>query len=227
MGSHLRLAWLATLLAVMAAGPRLAADDRRPDLSADELERRQAETDARIAQLIEQLGAAEYPRREKAKNELARLGLAAFDALHEAQFHRDLEIGMQARYLVRSAQVAWVRDDDPPEVKSILRGYGVELQPKERATRIERIALLENRRGWDALLRLARFEIDEPLSKQAALALMSQAPPQAEHTAAVAKALQLGAAQSRRRAAQWLRTHARSLQEPETVLPEWTRLVNE
>lgn len=191
-----------------------------------EQERKQAELDARIAELIEQLGSADFPVREKATRELTQIGLPAFDALQEAQFHRDLEIGLRAKYLVGSAQVAWAKDDDSPEVKSILKGYGQ--QPEdERKTRIERLGLLENRQGWTALCRLARYERDERLSKQAALAVITQeAAPSGNEVEAAAKALQLGAGESRRQASLWLRAYARWLSEPETIISEWTRLVN-
>lgn len=222
MSLRLGMRSVVLLLAIAFALP--ATSDER---SSQEAEQRQAELDSRIAELIEQLGSAEFPRRAKAKNELIRLGLSAFDALDDAQYHRDLEIGLQARYLLRSAMVAWIRDEDPPEVKSILKGYGHALPPLERSSRIERLAQLENRQGWDALCRLVRYETDQHLSKEAALAILRQDPPAAEQSDEAAEALQLGAGQSRRRAAQWLRTYARSLREPETILAEWTRLVNE
>jgi len=211
---------IAWLLAAVFAVAAQAADP------ADNAERKQAELDAHIAELIEQLGSPDFPVREKATRELIEIGLPAFDALQAAQFHRDLEIGLRAKYLVGSAQVAWSRDDDPPEIKAILKGYGQ--QPEdERRVRIARLGLVENRGGWPALCRLARYERDEQLSKQAALAIMTQDPPSTANIAETAKALQLGAGESRRQASQWLRAYARWLSEPETILSEWNRLVNE
>jgi hypothetical protein len=211
---------MALLLAAALILPAGAAD------SDAEIERKQAELDAHIAELIEQLGSADFPVREKATRELVQIGLPAFDALQAAQFHRDLEIGLRAKYLVGSAQVTWAKDDDPPEVKSLLKGYG-QLPEDERKTRIERLGLLENRQGWTALCRLARYEQNERLSKQAALAIIVREElPAAGETAAAAKSLQLGAGDSRRQASLWLRAYARWLSEPETIVSEWTRLVH-
>jgi tetratricopeptide (TPR) repeat protein len=189
-------------------------------------ERRQAELDARIAELIEELGSSDFPVREQAVRELVQIGLPAFDALQAAQSHRDLEIGLRAKYLVGSANVSWAKDDDPPEVKSVLKGYGQQSE-EERKTRIQRLGLLDGRQGWTALCRLARYERDERLSKLAALAIITQEqqPAKAE-IAEIAKSLQLGAGESHRQASLWLRTYARWLSEPETIVPEWSRLVH-
>ena len=133
---------------------------------------------------------------------------------------------MQARYLIDSAPVPWVLDTDPPEVKPILKSYG--LQPyKERQTRIDKLSLLDQPKAGPALCRIVRYEREEILSKAAALAIIKQpAPPEGE-TAAAAELVQLGVGNSRRRAAQWLRYYARWLQEAETALPEGSRLLNE
>src|SRR3954447_1138402 len=132
-----------SIAAVLVLSALLGAVTRAAEASGD-AERRQAQLDARIAERIEQLGSPEFAVREKATRELIQIGLPAFDALQAAQFHRDLEIGLRAKYLVGSAQVAWSRDDDPPEVKAILKGYGQQRED-ERKTRISRLALLENR----------------------------------------------------------------------------------
>ena len=117
--------------------------------SAASQERRQAsaaesspETAAKIAQWITQLGDSEYPTREKAQEELRRLGTAAFDELLAAQDHPDVEIAQRARYLVRSIPVAWSLDSDPAEVKSFLVNFG-ELGRNERMTRAQHLATLE------------------------------------------------------------------------------------
>ena len=53
-----------------------------------------SDLDTRIAQLIQQLGAPEYATRQKARTELERLRLDAFDALNEAQFNDDIEVAL-------------------------------------------------------------------------------------------------------------------------------------
>jgi (p)ppGpp synthase/HD superfamily hydrolase len=57
------------------------------------------EADARVARLIEQLGADDYATREKAQTQLKALGLSAFDALLAAANHDDIEIASRVRYL--------------------------------------------------------------------------------------------------------------------------------
>ena len=61
----------------------------------------------KVDRLIIQLGDPQYANRTRAQEELKQLGLAAFDALHRAQEHDDIEIAMRARYLVRSMRVQW------------------------------------------------------------------------------------------------------------------------
>ncbi len=196
------------------------------DTPTEEAERRQAKIDARVKELIEQLGSTDFALREKAQRELTQIGLDAFDALQVAQFHPDLEVQLRARYLIGSADIAWMRDDDQPQVKAILKPYGKQNE-HERKTSIELLGDLGNREGLAALCRLARYEKEEWLSKQAALEILEQEAPTAEEAETLQRQLQLGAGQSRRTAAGWLRAYARSLKEPETILPEWNRLVEE
>src|SRR6185436_9116846 len=94
------------------------------------------ESAAKIAHWINQLGDSQYATREKAQEELRRLGTAAFDELLAAQDHPDIEIAQRARYLVRSIPVAWTLDTDPAEVKSFLTNFG-ELSRSERKTRAQ------------------------------------------------------------------------------------------
>lgn len=137
-----------------------------------------AETDAspaRIASLVEQLGAADYFERERAQSELAALGYAAFDALTAAETHADLEIASRAGYLLRLLRVRWMAEDDPPSAAALLRDYE-HLATAERQQVIAQLAQLPEDAGLKALLRLVRFERSLLLSKLAALALMEQVP---------------------------------------------------
>src|SRR5688572_11921407 len=107
--------WLiaAALLIASESRPAWAAD---PPPSADE-----AAVEARVADLIKQLGAEEFAARESAQAELSQLGLEAFDALHAAQNHNDPEISLRARYLVRSMGVRWFQESDSADVVRILK----------------------------------------------------------------------------------------------------------
>ena len=64
---------------------------------------------------------------------------------------------MRARYLLRSLAMAWARDDDPAEVREILRGYA-EKATEERRNVMEQLSKLADLQGLPALCRLARFE---------------------------------------------------------------------
>lgn len=184
----------------------------------------QADIDRRVRRLIEQLGAPQYASRELAQAELRRLGLSAFDALLNAQSHEDIEIALRARYLLRSMQVNWAQETDPPEVKRILKSYG-EQGLAERHNRMVNLSKLTDMLGLDALCRLARFETSDVLSKQAALLVMNltdveDAARRRELAERVAKDVGL----SKRTAGVWLATLARTLRDAEATADEWRQL---
>ena len=97
----------------------------------------------RVRQLIAELGAEQYTRREMAQQELQRLGVEAFDALLAAQHHDDIEIASRARYLLRSIPIRWTTDGDEADVKSLLRKYD-EGGHEERQNRMEQLAALDD-----------------------------------------------------------------------------------
>jgi tetratricopeptide (TPR) repeat protein len=182
---------------------------------------RPSDSETRIATLIEQLGAEDFAAREKAQAELAQLGLEAFDALHAAQGHRDPEIALRARYLVRSMSVRWFSESDSPEVVRILQGYG-DLQEGEKRNRMEKLAALENRQGLIPLCRLSRFETNDALAKYAALKIMELGEPEGQTAREqLAKTISGIVGSSKRSAASWLRIYARTLIDPASTLAEW------
>ncbi|MCA9182955.1 MAG: hypothetical protein KDA51_15945 [Planctomycetales bacterium] len=65
--------------------------------AADDHAATQEASEAEIAQLIEQLGSPQFATRERAQSKIQSLGLAVFDALVQAQQHRDIEIARRAR----------------------------------------------------------------------------------------------------------------------------------
>ncbi|HZN35042.1 MAG TPA: hypothetical protein VFB80_14535 [Pirellulaceae bacterium] len=203
------------LAAVLAGGPagRALADDPPADPAAQ---------DAKLKTLIEQLGAdGDFAARERAQAELAKLGLEAFDALHAAQNHHVPEIALRARYLVRSMNVRWFSETDGPEVIRILKEYG-DLSESDRRNRMERLAALENRQGVAALVRLSRFETNDPLAKYAALKILEMPPPADDAAKAeTAKSIRNIVGTSKRPAAGWLLLYARSLADPAATLAEW------
>ncbi len=180
----------------------------------------------RIAKLIAGLGDPNYAVRQRAQDELSKIGFDAFDALTAAANHEDLEIATRARYLLRLIQVQWTTDDDPPEVRAMLDQY--ESQSGDvKLERIQRLAKLPGGMGVPALCRLIRCEKSLVLTKRAALAIIAQPvndPARRTHTAA-AVGEHLGICG--RPAANWLRTYVQLWEDPKAALPEWSKLVGE
>ncbi|MDA1048936.1 MAG: hypothetical protein O3C40_00445 [Planctomycetota bacterium] len=209
------------LLAVAMLGghtPLRAADDR---------EATHQEQEAEIARLIEQLGSPQFATREKAQSRIQSLGLAVFDALLEAQHHRDIEVARRARYLLRGMPVDWDVDTDPQEVRSLLRNYGQQGRV-ERLSRIKQLATLNDSLGGEALCRIVRFEADIVLSKQAAIQLMwHHASADLEDRKAIAGRIRAAIGSSRRPAARWLQTYADTLVSSEPTLEEWERITRD
>ena len=63
--------------------------------------------DQQIAKLVQALGDKDYAVRQRAEDELARIGFAAYEALTMAANHDDLEIAARARYLLRKYEASW------------------------------------------------------------------------------------------------------------------------
>jgi tetratricopeptide (TPR) repeat protein len=206
----------------------------------------------RLARLIAALGADHFATRERAEMELRRLGLFAFDALHEAQHHHDIEVALRARHLVRSMNIQWTREGDPAAVYRILEGYG-EQPVVDRKSRIDRLATLvpprldsqrpepleaeagPKRRDQStgvteqdvlrSLARIVRFEPEDRLSKYASLRILQWGLPHDEQVSQERVATITAAMRfSRRTAAQWLIAYAQTLVEPEAALPMWQQL---
>ena len=185
---------------------------------------RQPGLQQQIDQLIQELGDSQYANRVRAQAKLTELGLSAFDALHRAQDHDDIEIAMRARYLVRSMRIQWAMPDDPPAVRKLLSGYG-DRGMGERQNRMENLAKLPANQGMIALCRMVRYEANEPLSKRAALLIMQQDPPtEAPKQQVMAQVLRKQAGNSRRTAADWMRTYAQTLVDAESAVATWDKL---
>ncbi|MDE0735077.1 MAG: hypothetical protein OSB47_04595 [Pirellulaceae bacterium] len=179
---------------------------------------------AQVDRLITQLGDSQYANRIRAQEKLKELGLSAFDALHLAQDHDDIEIAMRARYLVRSMRVQWALPDDPPAVRKLLSGYG-DRSNAERKNRMENLSKLPENQGVVALCRLVRYEASEPLSKRAALLIMQQdAPEKPAIRSEIAGKLREQTGTSRRTAANWMRAYAQTLVDPEAAVATWDKL---
>lgn len=187
-------------------------------------ENSQAGLDAQIAGWITDLGSPQYVQRERAQQELQRVGLAAFDSLLEAQRHDDVEIAARSRYLLRSLRISWSDQGDAAEVKSILRNYD-QFNRDDRRNCMRQLATLDGSQGVAALCRLARFDIDPVLSKQAALLAMGRGvPADAEPRAKLAETIRTTITGSRRTAGVWLLAYARSLEDLASAISELERI---
>jgi tetratricopeptide (TPR) repeat protein len=179
----------------------------------------------RIAQLIKQLGADDYFSRERAQEELARLGIEAFDALTAAENDKDVEIADRARYLVRLLRVRWFLDTDPPEVKRALETYEI-LNEEDRQAKLKELSDMPDDKGLTALARLVRFEKSQVLSKQAALAIVKQRVRPETDFKDRKTAILAGIGESPRPAAGWLRTYITAHDDLAAGAEAWGRWVD-
>ncbi len=183
----------------------------------------QQATDDQIALLIEQLGDRQFAVRQRAQQQLMKLGFDAFDALVEAENHEDPEVAMQAGYLVRQIRSGWTQESDPRPIQEILKNY--ELQnDDERLAKIKELAALPDDGGLKWLCRLVRFEKSPQLSKQAALAIMAHAPADEAAWTRRAETIHAELKRTRRRAAQWLEVYLEAHADPAGALPKWSAL---
>ena len=68
----------------------------------------------RDRRLIQLLGDKDYFVRQKAEQELTKIGFAAVDGLADAADSDDMEIVARSAALLRSIKSNWSRPDDPP-----------------------------------------------------------------------------------------------------------------
>lgn len=172
-----------------------------------------AEPTQRVRQLVKQLGDNDYNVRQRAQDELAKLGFAAFDLLSEAADSDDLEVASRARYLLHLMRVQWTRADDPPAVKALLEGYDT-LSLEERIARMQKLAAMPEAAGVPALCRLVRYELSPMLSKSAAVAILNREPiPPADEPKLIA-IVHENLAGSSQTAAKWLLTYLAAARTP-------------
>jgi tetratricopeptide (TPR) repeat protein len=198
------LAWGVLSVVVLADAPTT------PDRSAE------------INRWVEQLGHSNYFVRQKAQDELARVGFEAFDALTAAAIHDDLEIAARARYLLRLIRVEWTVESDSAEVKRLLADYEKQ-SPEGRFVKMKALAAAPG--GMAALCRLVRFEQSVLLSKHAAIEILTHSPaiePPSERLAAL---LRGGLSNSRQPASRWLLTYLRFRDDPVKALAAWKGLI--
>jgi tetratricopeptide (TPR) repeat protein len=128
-------------------------------------------TEFRIAALIQQLGSDSYAARKQAESELMQIGILAMDQLQIASLSSDPQIATSALFVQQSIPQNWVWQDDSFQVQQILDGYG-SADTVDRASRLDRLALLRNGEGLPALCRIVRYEVSGQLSRLASMRIM-------------------------------------------------------
>jgi len=222
IGSHaMRVVATACWLGVAAVGG-LAAE---PSAPADK-HAATGPAEKRIERLIAELGDKDYSVRQRAQDELAKLGFQAFDALNAASNHPDFEIASRTRYLLRLIRSQWTTDKDPPEARKLLEGYEL-LPPEERAVRITRLVFLRDGGGIAAVCRLIRFEKSSLLADHAALEILRHEPLDRTGWTRLAKTVRENLTGSQCRPARWLLTYIALRDNPRSAVEAWSKLVKE
>jgi len=179
-----------------------------------------------IQKLIVQLGDKDYFVRERAQQDLVKIGFEAFDALSDAENHDDIEIAARAKFLVRQMEIKWTVESDSAEVKRLLQNYALQDDAAHLAT-IEQLSELDDDKGLAVLCRLARFEKSVVLSKLAALAAIegTKGKPAGKEIDwnRRQQVIDTSLGASSRPAAQWLRTFARAHSDRSGAADEWAK----
>jgi len=175
----------------------------------------------RVGRLIEQLGDTSFAGRERAQAELARLGVTAFDQLFTALRHDDLEVARRAQYLIRSVEIEWMLPEFSDEVNSYLNRYET-LSVEDRRSRIGEISRVDSLDALSALCRIARYDVSDQLSKEAALAAAIQFQDAGEEkSSAIAEVISQRIDGSPRIGAEWLTIFRLSLNDPAKAIEQW------
>lgn len=159
----------------------------------------------RIESLVQQLGSAEYWKRESAAAELRAIGPAAIDSLlAAAERTDDLEIALAARWLVDGIPLAAA--SDPAEVAELLGQYA--RNAKESLTVMRRLLRLDDEAGIEPLARIVRLDRSPTTSLTAAALIAGEWRPGDPSFAAVAAKVRAGVGASTRPTAAFLRALA-------------------
>jgi len=213
---------LTLVVAAWSAGPVVAGvEEPKPAAPAS----KEPASPERVNKLIRQLGDKDYYVRQRAQEELGRLGLEAIEALETATSDGDPEVAARAKYLLRLMRVEWTVESDPAEVKKCLRNYE-NMDARSREARMRMLAALPDAKGVAALCRLVRFEKSSQLSKTAATALLLRGkavdPPCPAAIEIIHKSLQ----GCKRPGAVWLLTWTRLATDPQAAMVQWRKLID-
>ena len=203
-------------LCLLLAAQTFAAGQEQPGSPA---------VDPEVSALIAQLGDPQFAIRQRAQDQLVKLGFSAFDALVAAQQHDDPEVAMQARYLVRRIRSGWTAENDPRPIREIMKNYEAQGDDERRA-KIKQLGELADDAGLKWLCRLARFEKSLELSKWAALEIMSRSPADDAGWTRRAEVVRQELDGSQRAAANWLAVYLAAHADPAGTLQRWSELAD-
>lgn len=215
----------ALALVLLTVGSAIAAEESQPAAPASP-EPAQAASDEQIQKLIQQLGDKDYHVRQRAQDELAKLGFEAFDAVSEATSNPDLEIAWRAKYLLRVMRVDWASDSDSPEVKQCLRNYEFD-DVKAKEAKIRELAGLPDGQGIAALCRLVRCEKSLLLSKLAAVALLDSQTDADAPKPAVIETVRRTLGNCKRPGALWVLAWTQLGEKPEAVMADLAKIITD
>ncbi|WDI44599.1 tetratricopeptide repeat protein [Bremerella sp. P1] len=181
----------------------------------------------KVQALITQLGDRNFTVRERAQTDLARMGIAAFDQLFGAMRDPDLEIARRAQYLIRSVEIEWTRPEFSDEVNAYLNRYG-NLNVDNRRSRIGELSRLHTMDALSALCRIARYDVSEVLSKEAALAAAIQFQgATAEEKPQIIEIINARIGDSPRVGPSWMKIFRTSLNQPDEAIAQWEDQITE
>ncbi len=178
----------------------------------------------RIAELIEQLGHAQFRERELAVAELRSFGPRAFYLLSSQKDAVDAEVRSRVRQLLSESAPSILRMGvRTSEVPYIADYHG--LSHDQRRLRIRDLGTsLMPSFGCTVLLRIATTEPDERTSKVAAAAMLWQPVP-TDLTTRTSLRDQLEGIQGERVSLRWISEYAKSLEDPEASITTFDRFV--
>ena len=156
-----------------------------------------------IAQLIEQLGDADYNRRESAAAALKAIGPSAVDALLlAAEMSTDLEVSLRARWIADAIPLEMPHD--PPEVAKLLERFKSR-EVGDRTQAMRRLLRVDGDAGIEPLARIVRLDRSASSSRLAAALLVREWRPDDPFWPGLRGRITAGVGASDRPAARFLR----------------------
>ncbi len=126
----------------------------------------------KVAELIAQLGDANYATRESATQQLRVIANHAIDQLLDAaNQNNDLETSLRAQWILET--VSLIAPDDPPEVAELLKNFSSR-SLSQQISALSRLIRLEENAGVKPLARLIRTNRSASTSYLAALILLQE-----------------------------------------------------